>query len=148
MRLLLFQAILKGKIVKNVQKWVSLKTPLKIHCFAHTYSIDCTQSQIPKSSPANRRRNFDFILIGSKVTGQNRWRVPNLLWTIALCHLTRCKKCDDIWLPCAESFPAIYNMNDFAAISFNCYYTLSNWLRLRWLMLRWLVIANLVLMDV
>ena len=38
--------------------------------------------------------------------------------------MTRRKKCDDFWLPGAESFPMVYIMNDFAAIIFRRYYTL------------------------
>ena len=86
---------------KTVKSWEMCKNGFhsKHHwkyIVAHPYSIDCTQSQIPKSFPDHRRKNFDFIFIGSKVTAQNRWRVPNLLWAIALRHLTRRKKCDDM----------------------------------------------------
>ena len=66
-----------------------------------------------------------LIFICSKVTAQTTQRVLILLWPITLRHLTRRKKCDDFWLPGAESFPMVYNMNDFAAIIFRRYYTLS-----------------------
>ena len=39
-----------------------------------------------------------------------------LLCCIALRRMTRHKKGDDFWLSGAESFPTVYNMNDFAAI--------------------------------
>ena len=34
-------------------------------------------------------------------------------------------KYDDFWLPGAESFARVYNINDFAAIIFRRYYTLK-----------------------
>ena len=34
------------------------------------------------------------------------------------------KKCDDFWLSSVESFPMIYNMNDFVVIIFRRHYTL------------------------
>ena len=41
-------------------------------------------------------------------------------------HLAQRKKCDDFWLAGVESFPTIYNMNDFAVIIFGLYYILDN----------------------
>ena len=51
--------------------------------------------------------------------------MPITLRPTALRHLTQRKKCDDFWLPGVKSFQTIYNMNDFAVISFSRYYTLN-----------------------
>ena len=90
----------------------------------YLYSIDCTQNQIPKSCPTHKRKNLDFIFIGSDVTTQTRLKMSITLWPIALRHLTQRKKCDDFWLPGVKSFQTIYNMDDFAVIIFSRYYTL------------------------
>ena len=64
--------------MKNRQRWVSLEMSLQIHC--------CIP--VPESYPLHRRRNFDFIFIGSEVTAQTRLRMPATLRPIALHHLT------------------------------------------------------------
>ena len=92
----------------------------------YLYSIDCTQNQISKSCPTHKRKNLDFIFIGSVVLTQTELKMPITLLPIVLCHLTQRKKCNDFWIPGSESFPTIYNMNDFAEIIFRRYYTLNN----------------------
>ena len=89
------------------------------------WTVDCVSNHKNEYHQVPRRKNFAFIFFCSKVTAQTKRRVLILLWPIALRHLTRRKKCDDCWLPGAESFPMVYNMNDFAAIIFRRYYTLS-----------------------
>ena len=55
------------------------------------------------------------------------------LWPIALCHWTWRKKCDDFWVPGAESFQTIYSMNYFTAKLFSRYYTLTVFTTFDWL---------------
>ena len=74
-------------------------------------------------TPSTQKKEFRFYLHCSEVTAQTTWRVLTLLWPITSRHLTRRKKCDDFWLPSAESFPMVYNMNDFAVIIFRRYHT-------------------------
>ena len=73
----------------------------------YLYPNGHTPNQITKSYLARRRRNFDFIFIGSEVIVQKRLRILITLWPIASRsrHLTRRHKCDEFWLPGAESFP-------------------------------------------
>ena len=117
---------------KNRQKWVPIETTMQ---YIFTYK---TQNMILKSKPAHSRKNLYFIFIGSEDTAQTKLRMPITLWPMTLRHLTRRKKCDDFWYPSTESFPTIYNMNDFAATTFSrcdtlmgcwkrvCFDTLSN----------------------
>ena len=65
-----------AKLLKNEQKWVSLKRPLQVHCYIPIYSIDCTQNQIPKSCPAHKRKNLVFILNGLEVITQTWLKLP------------------------------------------------------------------------
>ena len=51
--------------------------------------------------------------------------MPITLRSMTSRPLTRCKKCDDFWLSSTESFPTMYNMNDFATIIFSRFYTLT-----------------------
>ena len=112
-----------GNYWKNRQKWVSFEKPLQ-YIVTYLDSTDFTKYIIPKSSPAHRKKNLNFFCICSEVTAQTRLRMPIKLWPMTSRHLTRHNICDDFWLPSSESFPTIYNMNDFAAIIFSRYYTL------------------------
>ena len=98
------------------------------------YSIvDCVWNHIYEWYQAPKRKSFDFISFWSEVTAQIRWRVFNFLWSIALRHLTRRKKCDCFWLPGTESFPMVYDIIDFLTIIFSRYYTLSINVIIAWL---------------
>ena len=99
---------------------VPLETSLQIHCY-----ITIPTWLNSKSDSCSQKKESWVYLIGSEVTVQKKLRMPITLWPIASCHLTLHKKCDDFWLPGAESFPTIYRMNDFATEFFSHYYTLS-----------------------
>ena len=88
----------------------------------YLYSIDCTQNQIPKSCPAHKRKNLDFIFIwlGSYNSNKVKDAYYIMNYSAASFDATK-KKCDDCWHPGVESFPTIYNMNDFAVIIFSRY---------------------------
>ena len=121
MQLTQFSATQKPQIIEKEAK---KSFPRKI--FANTVHCYIT---IPKwldfKSDSHRRRNFHFIFIGSEVTVQKRSRLPITWWPIASCHLTQRKKCDDFWLPGAESFSTTYSKNDFVTKFFSRYYTLN-----------------------
>ena len=88
--------------------------------------VDCVSNHINEWHQVTKRKNFEFIFIFSEVTAQIRWSVSIILWSVALRHLTRRKKCDGYWLPGAKSFRTVYYMNDFAAIISRGYYTLNS----------------------
>ena len=67
-----------------------------IYNVTYLYSIDCTQNQIPKSCPTHKRKNLDFILVGSDAKTQTRFNTSITLWPITFHHLTQRKKCDSI----------------------------------------------------
>ena len=88
--------------------------------------VDCVSYHINVCYQVPRRRNFNFISTCSEVTVQTSWRVSSLFWFIVSHHMMRRKKSNDFWLFCAESFPVVYNINDFVAIIFRRYYTLTD----------------------
>ena len=60
-----------------------------------------------------------LISLYTEVAAHTRRTVSILLCSIASRRMTRHKKFDDFRLSGAESFPTVYNMNDFAAIIFS-----------------------------
>ena len=81
--------------------------------------------------------NLEFISIISDVTAQTRSRGPNLLGSIALRQIMQHQKYANICLPGVESFPAIYNINDFTKIIFHCYNTNTDDLKKAYLSLEY-----------
>ena len=114
--------LLPLKQLLNGQFFAKCAKIVRIAINAEKFRVDswlCLKSQEWVTSSTQKK---EFC---SEVTAQTTRRVFNLLWPIALRHLTRRKKCDDFWLPSAESFPMVYNMDDFAAIIFRRYCTLT-----------------------
>ena len=61
------------------------------YIITYLYSTDCTQNQIPKWCPSQKRKNLDFIFIGLDVATQTTLKMPITLRPIALRHLTQRK---------------------------------------------------------
>ena len=59
---------------KMSKNGVSLKTSLQIHCYIPILNWLYTKP-FPKSWPADKRKNLDFIFIGSEVTTQTRLKM-------------------------------------------------------------------------
>ena len=90
--------------------------------FANTLLHTYTQLIVLKTRfPSHALLTKERILILSSF---NKVKNTFYIMTHSVASFDATKKCDDFWLPGVESFPMIYNMNDFAVIIFRRYYTL------------------------
>ena len=83
-------------------------------------AVDCLSNH-----QSGSRKNFYFIIICSDVRAQTRQRVSILVWSIMSFHLVGQKNVMVFSSLMLRSFWC-YDMNDFAAITSNGYYTLEN----------------------
>ena len=99
---------------------VPLETSLQIHCY-----ITIPTWFNSKSDSCSEKKESWFYLYWLGSYSPKKVKNANNIMTYSVLSFDTTQKCDDFWLPGAESFPTIYRMNDFATEFFSHYYTLS-----------------------